>query len=106
MGAVRIPFSDQNDFIVEAELDEMTCFLHLAWNDDEAMWTLSLENAENDVILSGIRLVSDWPLLGRFRHLAVPKGELVAVSLDGQPIGRQSFTDGTAELVYLPAQAT
>ena len=103
---IKIPFADQNDFIVEAELDEMTCFLHLAWNDDDAMWTLSLENAGNDVILSGIRLVSDWPMLGRFRHLAVPKGELVVVSLDGEHIGRQSFTDGSAELVYLPAQAT
>lgn len=106
MGAVKIPFSDQNDFIVEAELDEMTCFLHLAWNDDESMWTLSLENAENDVILSGIRLVSDWPLLGRFRHLAVPKGEMVVVAVDNEPLGRQSFIDGSAELVYLPAQAT
>ena len=100
---IKIPFPDQNDFLLEAELDGITFFLHLAWNDDAGIWTLGLENAQNGAVLSGIALAAEWPLLRRFRHLDVPKGELVAVSLDGLPVSRQSFADGTAELIYVPA---
>ncbi|HHX2502458.1 TPA: phage baseplate plug family protein [Neisseria subflava] len=100
---IKIPLIDANDFEVEAELDDVTYFLHFAWNDEAEIWTLSVANANNESVLSGVRIITNYPLLGNYPHLDLPKGYLIATCLDSAKpnIGRNDFVDDTVELVYI-----
>lgn len=100
---IKIPLIDANDFVVEAELDDVTYYLQFSWNNEANYWSLSIENANNESILSGLRIVTNWPLLFKYQHLNLPKGDLIAVSLDKRKtdIGRNDFVDNIVELVYI-----
>ena len=67
------------------------------------MWVLTMEDYTHTVLVAGVVVVPGVPLLGMFRHLGVPPGEVWAVLLDDtrQTIGRADFTTGDAALVYV-----
>lgn len=97
-----IPVIDANDSLLEAELDGRTYFLNLSWNSEARLWTLSIENADNELIISSILLSPNKPLLKPYRHLSVPAGEMVAILENNNTmIGRQDFVTGIAKLVYV-----
>ncbi|CAB3863478.1 hypothetical protein IPU70_08105 [Achromobacter sp. SD115] len=99
---IVIPVIDANDSLTEVELEGITYFLHLAWNSEAELWTLSIENAYNEVIVAGIGVVPDTPLLTRYRHLAVPPGELVALAPDRRnTISREALPAGQVALAYV-----
>ncbi len=97
-----IPVIDANDSLLEAELDGRTFFLNMSWNSEAALWTLSIENADNELVVASILLAPNVPLLAPYRHLSVPEGELVAVLENDQDIiGRNDFVTGIAKLIYV-----
>ncbi|MFY3703204.1 phage baseplate plug family protein [Achromobacter dolens] len=99
---LQIPILDANDSLTEVELDGATFFLGLSWNSEAERWTLSIENAYNEVIVAGIAVVPDTPLLALYRHLAVPAGELVALAPDRRDaIDREALAAGKVALVYV-----
>lgn len=95
----EIPLIDANDFIVETDLSGITYFLHLSWNSEGRVWFLAIENSLNEVVVTGIRLVPEFDLLGTFRHLQVPDGLLWVSSAQGR-IDRDCFINGNASLLY------
>ncbi|MBB2918337.1 phage baseplate plug family protein [Cupriavidus alkaliphilus] len=95
---------DTNDSLTEVVLDERTFFLHLSWNSEAELWSLAIENAYNELIIAGIALVPDTPLLDRFRYLPVPAGELLVLTPDGRDsISREALPAGDVALVYIEA---
>ncbi len=99
---IEIPVLDANDSLTEVELDGVTYFLQLSWNSEAELWALSIENAYNEVIVAGIAVVPDTPLLALYRHLAVPAGELVALAPDRREIvSRAALPAGEVALIYI-----
>ncbi len=99
---IVIPVLDANDSLTEVELEGVTYFFQLSWNSEAELWTLSIENAYNEVIVAGIAVAPDTPLLARYRHLAVPAGELVAVAPDRRnTISRTALPAGEVALIYV-----
>lgn len=99
---IKIPVLDANDSLTEIELDGATYFLRLSWNSEGQLWALSIENAYNEVIVAGIAVVPDTPLLALYRHLAVPAGELVALAPDRREIvSRAALPAGEVALIYV-----
>ncbi|KUE88880.1 hypothetical protein ASL20_09650 [Cupriavidus necator] len=99
---LTIPVLDANDSLSEVELDGRTFFLHLSWNSEAELWSLAIENAYNELIVAGLALVPDTLLLGRWRHLPVPAGDLIAVTPDRRDtIGRAALPSGDVALVYI-----
>ncbi|MDQ6213320.1 phage baseplate plug family protein [Achromobacter insolitus] len=99
---IEIPVLDANDSLTEIELDGTTYFLRLSWNSEAELWALSIENAYNEVIVAGIAVVPDTPLLALYRHLAVPAGELVALAPDRREIvSRAALPAGEVALIYI-----
>ncbi len=97
-----IPIIDANDSLLEAELDGRTYFLNLSWNSEAALWTLAIENADNELVVSSILLAPNVALLAPYRHLSVPAGEIVAILENDQDIiGRNDFVAGIAKLIYV-----
>jgi len=99
---IKIPLIDQNSFVVEAGLDDGTYFLRFDWNSEAEFWTMAITDALEAVILQGVVLVPNTPLLANFRHLAVPAGEFIVDAENANlQIGRDTFVTGDARLYYL-----
>lgn len=99
---IQIAVTDQNDSLTEVVLDDVTFFLHLAWNSEGDFWTLGLENASKDTVVEGIAVVPDYPLLGRYRSAGMPAGEIMAIAPDRRDIiSRSDLPTGIVALVYV-----
>lgn len=102
---IVIPVLDANDSLTEVELEGATYFLRLSWNSEALLWALSIENAYNEVIVAGIAVVPNTPLLAAYRHLAVPAGELVALAPDRRAnISRTALPTGEVAFIYVDGQ--
>jgi len=87
------------------ELDGTTYVLDFAWNERGRSWFLTVNTADGAPIVSGLAVVSNWPLLRRFKYKPeLPGGELVAVDLTGT-YDAAGYTDlGTnVQLTYFTA---
>ncbi len=101
---IQILVPDANDSLTEMELDGRTYFLRLSWNSEARQWVLAVENAYNELIVAGIAVVPDTPLLAGYRHLTVPAGELVALAPDRRDtISRSALPSGEVALLYINA---
>lgn len=100
---LNIPVLDANDSIIEVEFEGLGYFVRMSWNSEGELWVLTLEDYDHSVIVAGVAVVPDTPLLGMFRHLGTPPGEIWAVLLDDtrQTIGRADFVTEDAVLVYV-----
>lgn len=83
MTAVRIVTTPYPDTTQRVELDSVVYTLRLRWSERGECWHFDLSDADGDPILSGIRMVTGFPLLYRFRYLAVPPGEFWFLDLRG-----------------------
>lgn len=99
---MQIALVDQNDFLLEAALDDITYFLRFSWNSEAQIWVMGVQNARNELVLQGVALVPNVALLGQFRTLSLPRGEFVVYAADPlEVLDRASFTSGRAVLYYL-----
>src|SRR5262245_55138749 len=76
MAAVRIVTTPYPDTTQRVELDGVLYTLRFMWSGRGSCWHVNLADADGVAIVNGIRLVTSFPLLYRFRYLAVPPGEL------------------------------
>lgn len=99
---IEINVPNHNDSLLEVELDDEVFFLHFSWNSTGEFWTLSIENAYNDELVSCLRMLPNRSLLSFVRTADLPLGELVVVREDNlQAIGRDDFKNGLAALIYV-----
>jgi hypothetical protein len=97
-----IPLIDENDFLLEATLEDVTYFLHFSWNSEARFWVMGIRNANSDVLIQGVVMAPNVALLAYYRAYALPPGEFVAYAEDmGAALDRDSFRDGRAVLFYL-----
>lgn len=89
-------------------LDGADYLLSLAWSQREEKWYLSLADGEDVPIVSGVKVVADYPLLSLSHHDSrCPPGELMATDTTGQGLDPH-FADMSGDaprvvLVYIPA---
>lgn len=85
-------------------LDGRDYTLRFAWNQREGRWYLTLLDAEDNLLVSGVKIVSNWPLLRYYQYDPdVPPGELMAQDAtgDNSPPGFDEMGIGNrVELVY------
>lgn len=100
---IDIPVLDVNDSLTEIELSGATYFLRMSWNSEGGFWVLGVEDYAHTLILAGVRVVANSPLLEMWHNLAVPAGELYAVLMDDtrEEVLRTDFADGTCSLIYV-----
>lgn len=95
---ITINFTDGNDVVFGVPLDDEKFKIRLCWNREGSFWALHLWNANDNVILANMRVVSNFPLLMNHHVDDAPRGELIV--LTNKEITRDSFQDGSAILVY------
>jgi hypothetical protein len=78
-----------------------------AYNQREDRWYLSIYDDEDDPLVTGLKIITSFPLLRRYQaDPRVPPGELMAISLTGDdsPPGFSDFGVGRrVELTYFEA---
>lgn len=72
-------------FAGEAHVEQRTTLsgrdfvLRFDWNQRDGHWTLGLYQPNGDAIITGLKLVVSWPLLGARTEALRPPGELLVV---------------------------
>jgi hypothetical protein len=80
---LRIPILlDDPAFTYAINIDGSSYRLTFTYNERTNDWHLDIAEENGTAILSGIRLVTDWRLLGRSRDQRLPPGMLLCLSLD------------------------
>lgn len=99
---VNIPTqANQAAWSQRTTLDGTDYQLDFVWNARDGAWYLSIGDTFSNVLLSGLKLVSNRPLLRRFHHIVgLPPGEISAVSFDGSIDYAQYADLGVSVLVY------
>lgn len=88
MSILQINTSPYPDTTQDVELDGVVYNLRIRWSERGEAWHVDIRDTEGDAILMGLKLVTLYPLLKNYRHLAVPPGELMFVDskdLSGRP---------------------
>ena len=101
--AVTIPFITYPSYSKDITLDNIKYRFLFQWNTRSEAWTLSIKTIEDVAILSGIKLVLNYDLFQRHRHLAIPQGSLFVIDLsnDETKIAYDDFTNERGlQLVY------
>lgn len=106
--ALTIPL--QNDlpfFSMQVELENSTYGLEFRYNEASEAWFVSISTADGTPIVSGARLVVDWPLFGRYADDRLPPGILIAQDTTGarQDPGLEDLGTRTL-LLYFTSEET
>lgn len=78
--------SDEPHYTFQVELDGATYGFEFLWNPICPGWVLSIYTGDDQPILTGLRVVVDWPLTGRFADSRLFPGALMAVDTTGQQL--------------------
>lgn len=99
---VTIPFSSFTAFTEEIILDNTPYRFLFNWNTRGEYWTLSIADRDETPLVSGIKLVMDFELLGTFPGHGLPPGELYVIDPSGElaKAGRNDFEDKVS-LIYV-----
>lgn len=111
---MNIPLrSDLPHFDLQAVLSGVVFTLEFKWNTRERAWYLNVQSETGEDVVSGIKLIVDFPLGRRTPNRARPAGVLIAV--DTSDAGQNPGWDDVAQkgdlgnrvqlLYYEPAEA-
>lgn len=107
MAAQVIPTFAVPDYLARTRLDGREFLFRFLWSEREGRWTFDLYDDAEALILAGVRVVANWPLLRFYKHdPRVPQGDLRAIDLtpDGTPPGFKDLGIGRrCELTYFQA---
>lgn len=69
-----------SSYVMRVALDGVSFGVELNWNGRVGAWYLSLYDADGNALLRSRKVVTNFPLLQRFKFLeGMPAGELIAV---------------------------
>ena len=91
---VIIPtFQDvSSTFTQRIELDGVLTTLKIQWNSREENWYLDISDQDENLILSGIKLVPSYPLLAQCQTACTKlTGELYLIDVESTPGGAVTF---------------
>lgn len=90
---------------VKAALEGVNFVVRLQWNARAGTWTMSLADADDVAIVSGLTLVVGWDLLGLVTDTRRPAGQLMLWRSDGSFVHPALADLGTTcKLYYYEAE--
>lgn len=80
----KIPLqAETTDQLVSVELDGNPYILRVLWNERFGYFSLSVNAADDTPILTNIKMVKNYPLIGRFKSDLLPAGGIYFVQEKG-----------------------
>jgi hypothetical protein len=97
------PTNDSSNYEYSTVLDGDEYIIRMTWNETSNSWYINVQAYNGDTVVSGIRMVSHFPLMVIYKSLDTPMGAVVVIQKSSGPTltpTRESFNDGTHELWY------
>lgn len=96
--------TDSARYTQTIELDKVTFTLAFEWNDRAEGWFLDIYDATGVLLLSGVRIVINYPFMNKYRDSRLPAGIIEAVDTSDADLD-PGFADlgERVKLVYTPA---
>lgn len=89
----KIPLqAETTDQLVSVELDGNPYILRVLWNERFGYFSLSVNAADDTPILTNIKMVKNYPLIGRFKSDLLPAGDIYFVQEKGNA-DRPGYSD-------------
>lgn len=109
MATSSIPLlADTTDQLFDVELSGNPYTLRVLWNERGGYFSLSVMEYQGNMILENIKMVKDYPLIGRFKDTRLPIGDLYFIDNKGKnerPIYESAGTDDYV-LFYFESETT
>lgn len=70
-------------YTFQCELDKATYKFSLEWNDRDSGWYMSIADVNGVPLLSGRRIVLNYPLINVYRDTRLPLGNIMAFDSTG-----------------------
>ncbi len=99
---VTIPSLTFAHYETEITLDNTPFILERKWNSRGGFWVMKWYNRNRDILVSGLKIVINYDLIGWYPDRGLPPGQLFAIEdkLTTDRIGRDDFINGRLSLVY------
>jgi hypothetical protein len=98
MSQVTIPMDNVADFFEKVTLDGGIYGFRFYWNARGAFWSMDISDANANLIVSGVKLIINFPMLLQYHNSALPPGHFVIMDLNPktqyQEPGRFDFVSG------------
>lgn len=102
---IALPQGDPH-FEQQVQLDGLTYNLLIHWNEREEAFYMELLDDDNEPIVSGRKMVADWPMLHRSVDARLPAGELLVVDITGNGVDPGLYDlDKRVVLMYFDADS-
>lgn len=89
----KIPLQPETtDQLVSVELDGNPYILRVLWNERFGYFTLSIMEANEAPLLTNVKMVKNYPLIGRFKNELLPFGDLYFIQEKGSA-SRPGYSD-------------
>ena len=103
--SVGIPMKDSPCFSESVTLDNNEYRLRFTWNTRGAFWAMDISDANDNLLLAGVRLVISFPLNTQHPQMGLPTGVFLVVDKNPKTAtvepGRSDFVGGrNLTLVY------
>lgn len=89
----KIPLQpNTTDQLVRVELDGNPYILRVLWNERFGYFSLSVLAADETPIVTNVKMVKNFPLIGRFKNTLLPAGDFYFIQEKGNA-DRAAYTD-------------
>lgn len=105
MAMLQIPIDGNHpDHQFFIDLEGTVYLMHFKLNDRSKRWTMDIKLEDGTLLVAGIPLIVNWPLIRRFKDSRLPPGEFYVVNETGgtEEPREDSFLE-THVLIYLEA---
>lgn len=100
---LELPIKNEICFSERIILDSIPYNFTFVWNI-LGFWSLTIANRNNEVLISGIKIVLNLDLLDGYPDLNLPEGKLFAIDFSGNnsEIGKEDFINQRqVKLIYI-----
>ena len=80
------------DQTLEIEIGGSPYILRVMWNERFGYFSLSINTADDEPILTNIKMVKNYSLMGRFKNTLLPVGDFIFLQEKGTT-GRPGYDD-------------
>lgn len=100
--AISIPIKNDPNHTIVIELDNKIYKLGFLYNTKATFWSITLWDENDNLLLSNIKIVANYPLIFPYKNANLPTGDFICqISDKTASITRDSFSLLKANLLYL-----
>tara|TARA_R110000782_G_scaffold115789_1_gene205882 strand:+ start:404 stop:730 length:327 start_codon:yes stop_codon:yes gene_type:complete len=103
--AIIIPIKNNPNHTLTIDLDSKIFKLWFLYNTIGSFWTFTLYDNEDNILISNIKILANYPLLFAHRNIDLPSGDFYCQTTDiTKTITRNSFASSEAQFLYLTSE--